>query len=174
MRGLHSDSVYKYNHEAALGTSHWPEMRKWFYKWKLTFRSKKRVYTNTRILAITKVQKTDNRLGYNFLDEIEVRRHDNVLYTFSEADYHRLNLDDVFYMYLLKIQGKLEHFPGSLQYDIVNSILLYTRQTVLKARVEDAQLGVESYQRRLEPKMQIEGMHNMRPFTLVRRPFGVV
>ena len=80
-------------------------------------------------------------------------------------------------MYLFKIQGKLEHFPGSLQYDIVNSILLYIRQTVLKARVEDAQLGVESYQRRLnfkEPRMQIEGMFNMRPFTIVRRPFGVV
>ena len=49
--------------------------------------------------------------------------------------------------------------------------MLYIRQTILKARVEDAQLGVESYQRRLnfkEPRMQVEGMYNMRPFTLVK------
>ena len=32
MSGLYCTSVSKYNDEAALGTLHWPEMRRWFYK----------------------------------------------------------------------------------------------------------------------------------------------
>ena len=149
MRGLHSTSVHKYNHEAALYTLHWPEMRRWFYKYKLTFRSNHRVFSNQRILAITAVKRTEKRFGYNFLDEIEVRRIDDQLYTFGEADYHWLNLNDIADTYLLKVQGKLQNLSGSLQYDIINSILLFMRQTIIKARVEDAQLGVESYQKSL-------------------------
>ena len=80
-------------------------------------------------------------------------------------------------MYLLKIQGKLEHLSGSSQYDIVNSVLQYVRQAILKARVEDAQLGVESYQRTLnftEPHTQPTGMHKQKLLTFNRKPFGVL
>ena len=73
MRGLQSTSIYKYNHEAALCTLHWPEMRRWFYKYKLSFRSNHKVFSNHRILSITAVNRSEKRFGYNFLDEIEVR-----------------------------------------------------------------------------------------------------
>jgi hypothetical protein len=112
----------------------------------LTFKSKHKVFSQQRILSIKDVPVTEKRFGYNFLYEIMVRRLDDKWYTFSEAYYHRLNLNDIIDMYLLKVQGKLQHLPGSLQYDIINSIMLFMRQTIIKARVEDAQLGVESYQ----------------------------
>ena len=134
------------------------------------------MFSEDRILAIKEITKIDSRYGYNFLEEIVVRRHDDKLYTFSEADFHRLNLDDLFDMYLLKLQGKLEHLSGTSQYDIVNSILQYVRQAILKARVEDAQLGVESYQRTLnftEPHTQPTGMHKQKLLTFNRKPFGV-
>ena len=133
------------------------------------------MFTNHRILAVRNVLKTDSRFGYTFLDEIEVRRSDDQLYTFSEAYYKRLNLDDLFDIYLLKKQGKLENLPGNTQYDVINSILLYIRQVVLKARVEDAQLGVESYQTQLnftEPRFS--SRYSQQPLTFVKRPFGVV
>lgn len=177
MRGLHSTTISKYNHEVALCTLHWPEMRKWFYKYKLTFRSNHRVFSNKRILAITAVPRTEKRFGYNFLDEIEVRRIDDQLYTFNEADYHRLNLNDIADIYLLMVQGKLQNLSGSLQYDIINSILLFMRQTIIKARVEDAQLGVESYQKSLNftaPQLYPPNIPHLRPFIFNNKPFGVV
>ena len=87
-----------------------------------------------------------------------------------------MNLDDIFDMYLLKIQGKLNNLPGGLQYDIVNSLLLFIRTKVIRARVEDAQLGAESYQQRLnftEP-MMTSFLANKRPLSFVDKPFGVV
>ena len=177
MRGLYSTSISKYNVEAALCTLHWPEMRKWFYKYKLTFRSKDKVFSQQRILSIKDVPVTEKRFGHNFLDEIVVRRIDDKLYKFSEADYHRLNLNDIEDMYLLKVQGKLQHLPGSLQYDIINSILLFMRQTIIKARVDDAQLGVESYQTSLNftaLQNQIPGIPYLRSFIFNNKPFGVV
>lgn len=176
MRGLHSTSISKYNHEAALCTLHWPEMRRWFYKYKLSFHNKHRVFSNLRILAITAVKRSEKRFGYNFLDEIEVRRIDDQLYTFGEADYHRLNLNDIADIYLLKVQGKLQNLSGSLQYDIINSILLFMRQTIIKARVEDAQLGVESYQQSLNftaPQLYPPNIR-LRSFIFNNKPFGVI
>lgn len=89
-------------------------MQKWFYMYKLTFKSKNKVFSQHRILSIKDVPVTERRFGYNFLDKIVVRRHDDELYTFSEVDYHRLNRNDIEDMYLLKVQGKLQHLPGSL------------------------------------------------------------
>ncbi|PWA47669.1 hypothetical protein CTI12_AA475510 [Artemisia annua] len=176
MKGLHSSSVSKYNVEAAMGILHWPEMRRWFYKWKLTFKSKGKPYTNHRILGITDIPETEKRYGYNFLDKIVVRRSDDKEYSFSEADYHRLNPNDIEDLYVLKVQGKVQNLPGSLQYDLINSLLIFARQRIIRVqgkaqnlpgslqydlinsllifarqriiwvRDEDAQLGVESYQ----------------------------
>jgi hypothetical protein len=61
MRGLHSTSISKYNHEAALCTLHLPEMRRWFYKYKLSFHNKRKVFSNLRILAITAVKRSEKR-----------------------------------------------------------------------------------------------------------------
>ena len=98
MRGLYAKTAQPYKHEAELGTLYWPELRRWFYKYKLSLKSKKKVFSEHRILAIKEITKMDSRYGYNFLDEILVRRHDDKEYTFSEADFHRLNLDDLFEM----------------------------------------------------------------------------
>ena len=65
----------------------------------------------------------------------------------------------------------------SLKYDIINSIMLFMHQIIVRARVEDAQLGVESYQTSINfiaPQMQIQGIPKMKPFTFNNKPFGVV
>jgi hypothetical protein len=175
LRGLHSKQVQKYDTDAVLGILHWPETRRLYYKYKLSVTSRKTVFSNHRLLSVRNVKKIDNRFGYPFLDEIEVRRSDDELYTFSEADYDRLNRDDLFDIYLLKRQGKLENLPGNTQYDVINSILLAIRRTVLKARVEDAQLGAESYQTQLNfTEHRISHRYKQEPLTFVKKPFGVV
>lgn len=51
------------------------------------------------------------------------------------------------------------------------------RQTIIWARVEDVQSGVESYQKSLNftaPQMQAPGIPKMTPFSFYNKPFGVV
>ena len=177
MRGLYCSTVSRYNDEASLGVLHWPERRRWFYKWKLsTCKTKGSVYRKDKILAITDIPQTENRFGYNFLEKIVVRRSDDKLHTFSEADFQKLNINDIEDMYVLKRQGRIQNLPGSLQYDFTNSLLLFIRYRILKARVEDVQLGAESYQTGLnltEPEDKCPGIHEMRSYTFNNKPFGV-
>ncbi|GJZ64006.1 hypothetical protein Tco_0620427, partial [Tanacetum coccineum] len=64
------------------------------------------VYSKRRIVTVTKLQivKWHN---YKHLDWITVRRDDNKLYKFKEGDFNRLYIQDIEYMLLLLVQGKL-------------------------------------------------------------------
>ncbi|GKE36556.1 hypothetical protein Tco_1459961 [Tanacetum coccineum] len=77
------------------------------------------VYSKHRILAITRLKIIECH-NYKHLDWITVCRNDDKLYTFKEGDYNRLRLQDI--------------------EDI---------SIVLRRRVEDLQLGVKSYQKKL-------------------------
>nr|GEV04267.1 hypothetical protein [Tanacetum cinerariifolium] len=79
------------------------------------------VYSKRRIIAITKLQILEWH-NYKHLDWITVRRDDDKLYTFKEGDFNKLRIQDIKDMLLLLVQGK---------------------------HVEDLQLGVESYQKKL-------------------------
>ncbi|GJZ48242.1 hypothetical protein Tco_0602074 [Tanacetum coccineum] len=60
------------------------------------------VYSTKCILAVTHV-KVMRKHGYGYLEEIVVRRADNVLYRFKEGDYPRLRINDIKDMLLLVI-----------------------------------------------------------------------
>ncbi|GJW24976.1 hypothetical protein Tco_0038787 [Tanacetum coccineum] len=71
----------------------------------------------------------------------------------------KLSVNDVEDMYLLQVQDKLHHLPLEFVKDFNNALLMFIRRTVIKNRVEDIQLGVESYQRTLnltKPTMLFE------------------
>ncbi|GJV16091.1 hypothetical protein Tco_1361414 [Tanacetum coccineum] len=67
-------------------------------------------------------------------------------YTFAEAGFLRLDQNDIEDLYLLKIQDKIHNIDGVDEFDLINALQLYIRRIMIKKRVEDAQLGVESYQ----------------------------
>ncbi|GJZ35986.1 hypothetical protein Tco_0581803 [Tanacetum coccineum] len=129
-----------------------------------------------KILSVLRV-KVDERLGYGYLEEIVVRRADRQEYTFKEGDFSRLRLNDIEDMLLLHVQNKLFNLPGD---DIVNMVIalrMFTRSLVIKKRVKDAQLGVESYQKKLNvTKSQKEflGISFKEPYTTSCDPKGVV
>ncbi|GJW14165.1 hypothetical protein Tco_0018298 [Tanacetum coccineum] len=52
-------------------------------------------------------------------------------------------------MLLLAIQHKLFHLDGNVIIDFIVALRMFTRSLILKRRVEDLQLGVESYQKKL-------------------------
>ncbi|GJU66412.1 auxin response factor 19 [Tanacetum coccineum] len=97
-------------------------------------------------------------------------------YTFSYADLPRLNLNDIEGMYLLKVQDKMRHLPSEDEKDFNNALLLFIRRTVIKNRVEDLQLGVESYQKTLnltKPKLYFEGIDEKIQYTMTGIEKGV-
>nr|GEW51603.1 hypothetical protein [Tanacetum cinerariifolium] len=95
----------------------------------------------TKIIAVTSV-KVIRWYDYGYLEEIVVRRDDNVLYKFKEGDFSRLNL-----------------------------------RIVILHRVEDLQMGVENYQKKLNitrPETFRSDILNMIPYTAYKNPQGII
>ncbi|GKB81499.1 hypothetical protein Tco_0948394 [Tanacetum coccineum] len=106
------------------------------------------VYSKHRILIVTKLKIVEWH-NYKHLDWITIRRNDDKLYTFKESDYNRLCLQDIEDMLLLLVQGKLTNLNVEERLALGVSLRMFSRSIVLRRRVEDLQLGVESYQKKL-------------------------
>nr|GFC64865.1 hypothetical protein [Tanacetum cinerariifolium] len=71
------------------------------------------------------------------------------IYKFKEGDFKRLRLQDIEDMLLLLVQRKLSNLIVEERLAFNVSLRMFTRSIVIKRRVEDLQLGVERYQKRL-------------------------
>ncbi|GKB95422.1 hypothetical protein Tco_0981559 [Tanacetum coccineum] len=87
--------------------------------------------------------------GYGYLREIEVRRADNELYTFKEGDFPRLRINDIEDILILVFQNRLTSLSGNDVSDLAIALRMFTRSMVIQKRVEDLQLGVKSYQKKI-------------------------
>ncbi|GKD81218.1 hypothetical protein Tco_1348057, partial [Tanacetum coccineum] len=76
--------------------------RQRFYAYACHWKSPHDVYSKRRIITVTSV-KVMRWYDYGYLEEIVVRRDDNVLYKFKEGDFPRLNLCDIEDMLLLLV-----------------------------------------------------------------------
>nr|GEW25123.1 hypothetical protein [Tanacetum cinerariifolium] len=101
-----------------------------------------------RIIAVTRL-KIIKKYDYGHLDENEVRREDQRLYAFKEGDFPRLHLQDIEDMLCLLGQHKLTNLTIDEHYDLNVALRMFTIRIVIKRRVEDLQLGVKSYQKKL-------------------------
>nr|GEZ20822.1 hypothetical protein [Tanacetum cinerariifolium] len=119
-----------------------------FYGFAVNQESARDVYSKRRIIAITELKIVEWH-SYKHLDWITVRRDDDKLYKFKEGDFKRLHLQDIENMLLLLVQGKLTNLTVEERFAFSVSLLMFTRSTVIQRRVEDLQLGVESYQKKL-------------------------
>ncbi|GJV01103.1 hypothetical protein Tco_1334672 [Tanacetum coccineum] len=108
----------------------------------------KRGSSTGKILSVVSV-KVKKLHGYGHLEEIVVRRADRQLYKFKEGDFVDLHLNDIEDMLLLAFQHKLFQLDESDIVDFIVALRMFTRSLIIKRRVEDLQLGVESYQKKL-------------------------
>nr|GEU94602.1 hypothetical protein [Tanacetum cinerariifolium] len=99
----------------------------------------KDVHSEHMIIAVTSL-KIMKYFGYNHLEEIIVRRQDDQLYNFREGYFKRLCRQEIKDMLLLLVQNKL------------TNLNLVERRNVIQERVEDLQLGVKSYQKKINLK----------------------
>nr|GEV70429.1 hypothetical protein [Tanacetum cinerariifolium] len=142
-------SEREYNISAACGISDWWFKRKEFY---ITIYSSpfdsRVVRSHMKILRVVSL-KTFSRYGYTFLREIVLRRADNKEYKISKADFKNLRPNDFEDLYSLDLQGKLNHLFSADKVHLFNAVNLWIRTIVIRKRVEDLQLGIESYQTKL-------------------------
>nr|GEY37367.1 hypothetical protein [Tanacetum cinerariifolium] len=76
-------------------------------------------------------------------------KDDDKLYKFKEGDFKRLRIQDIEDMLLLLVQGKLTNLTVVERFAFNVSLRMFTRSIVIQRRVEDLQLGFESYQKKL-------------------------
>ncbi|GKE09815.1 hypothetical protein Tco_1413366, partial [Tanacetum coccineum] len=105
------------------------------------------------------------------------RRADLKEYTFREENFSRLHLNDLEDMFLLYVQRKIHNLTGDEIVALVNALRMFTQSIVIQKRVEDVQLGVESYQIKLnitKPQTTCDGISFKEPCTIFYEPRGVV
>ncbi|GKD60114.1 hypothetical protein Tco_1297623 [Tanacetum coccineum] len=119
---LWSPTKVGYDKDALKGIKHWGEGRKLWNRSQLNKFSKQNVYSTKKILRF---------------------------YKFKEGDFVDLHLNDIEDMLLLVVQHKLFHLTDSDIVDFIMALRMFTRSLVIKKCVEDLQLGVESYQKKL-------------------------
>nr|GFC50994.1 hypothetical protein [Tanacetum cinerariifolium] len=119
-----------------------------FYGFTVNRESARDFYSKRRIIDVTKLQIVEWH-NYKHLDWITVHRDDDKLYQFKEGDFKRLRIQDIKDMLLLLVQGKLTNLAVEERFAFNVSLRMFTRSIVIQRRVEDLQLGVEIYQKKL-------------------------
>nr|GFB08595.1 hypothetical protein [Tanacetum cinerariifolium] len=119
-----------------------------FYGFTVNRESARDAYSKRRIIAVTEL-KIVEWYNYKHLDWITVRRDDDKLYKFKEGDFKRLRIQDIEDMLLLLVQRKLTNLTVEERFTFNVSLRMFTRSIVIQRRVKDLQLGVESYQKKL-------------------------
>ncbi|GKC26376.1 hypothetical protein Tco_1033670 [Tanacetum coccineum] len=106
---------------------------------------KEEIYSNSKIIQVIK---TYLELGHahKFITEIFARRTNGSIVSITESNYKNLNKNDIEDMYLLIINHKVDDYAET---GLLWSLLVFIRSTVNWERVHDLQLGVESYQQKV-------------------------
>ncbi|GKC53949.1 hypothetical protein Tco_1076694 [Tanacetum coccineum] len=131
--------------------SSWPEKinphPKIFYirKQKESGKPKEEVYSNSKIIQVIK---TYWELGHEhkFITKIVARRANECIVSITEPVYKNLNNNDIEDMYLLIMNGKV---PDYAETGLLWSLSVFIRSLVIWERVHDFQLGIESYQQKV-------------------------
>ncbi|GKC31421.1 hypothetical protein Tco_1038715 [Tanacetum coccineum] len=156
------ESERDYDISAAYDISHWCFKCKEFYITRHSAPSDRRaVRSQMKILSVVSL-KTFSRYSYTYLKEIILRMDDYQDYKISEANFKNLYPNDFEDLYLLHLQGKLNHLSGSDKVALFNDVNLWIMNIVIRHRVEDLQLDVKSYQTKLnltQPKLNRTGKH---------------
>ncbi|GJV89836.1 hypothetical protein Tco_1533774 [Tanacetum coccineum] len=136
------------------------------------------VRSQMRILSVIRV-KTFKKYGYNYLREIILRRADYKEYKISKKDFKNLHPNDFEDLYLSIFQDKnsticLKSHKISLYTPAVN---MWIRNLVIRNRVGDLQLRIESYQTKLNlerPNWDATDYFFKEDYTIVPKPRAVI
>ncbi|GKB60269.1 hypothetical protein Tco_0916455 [Tanacetum coccineum] len=158
----------KYDIAAMYGISHWWFQRQRFYIDRFSSEGDRRaVRTHMRILSVIRIE-VFSMYGYNYMKKIVLRRADLKEYVIAERDFKHMYPSDFEDLYLLNLQGHLNHLSPEDKKILTTAVNLWTRNLVIRHRVEDFQLGIESYQTQLnltKPRWEATGFEFKHDYT---------
>nr|GEW65460.1 hypothetical protein [Tanacetum cinerariifolium] len=134
------------------------------------------VRTHMRILSVVRIE-VFSMYGYDYMKKIVLCRADLNEHIIAEGDFKYLYQSDFEDMYLLNLQGHLNHLPPKDKKILTIAVNLWTRHLVIRQRVEDFQLGIESYQTQLnltKPRWDATGFKYKHDYTVIDSPRAVI
>nr|GEX66179.1 hypothetical protein [Tanacetum cinerariifolium] len=137
---------------------------------------RKEVRSHMRILNVVRV-KAYSRYGHDYLSKIVLRRADLQEHAIAKKDFKNLHPSDFEDLNLLLLQGHLDYLPGSDKRMLSTVVKLWTRNLVIRQRVEEFQLSIESYQTQLnltKPGWDATGYELKHYYTIIESPRAVV
>ncbi|GJT86127.1 hypothetical protein Tco_1067844 [Tanacetum coccineum] len=164
--------VKKFNPYARYGVEHWKNSHaKIFYikRQKESGKLKEVVYLNSKIIQVIK---TYWELGHEhkFITEIVAGRANECIVSITELDYKNLNKNDIEDIYLLIMNGKVTNYAET---GLLWSLLVFIRSSVIWERVHDFQLGIESYQQKVNltaPTISFPLIEKHKMFSIIYEP----
>ncbi|GKB01040.1 retrovirus-related pol polyprotein from transposon TNT 1-94 [Tanacetum coccineum] len=127
--------------------------------------------------SIVHVIKTYGELGHEhkFITEIIASRANGSIMSITEPGYKNLNKNDIKDMYLLCINGKVCDYAKT---GLPWSLSIFIRSTMIWERVHDFQLGVESYQQKVNlttPTITFPDIDKYKMFSIIFEPvYGII
>nr|GEY17845.1 monodehydroascorbate reductase [Tanacetum cinerariifolium] len=167
----------KYDIVAMYGISHWWFQRQRFYIDRHTSEGdRSTVGTHMRILSAVRI-KVFSMYGYDYMKKIVLHRVDLNEHVIAERDFKYLYPSDFEDMNLLNLQGHLNHLPPKDKKILTTAVNQWTRQLVIRQRVEDFQLRIESYQTQVnlsKPQWTATGFKYKHDYTVIESPKAVI
>ncbi|GJX25939.1 reverse transcriptase domain-containing protein [Tanacetum coccineum] len=135
------------------------------------------IWSLAQVIIVVTSLKIIEFFSYKHLEEITVRRQADQLYRFREGDFKRLRRQDIEDMLLLLVQGKLTSLNLDERFTLNVALRMYTRCIVIQERVEDLQLAVRSYQKKINlsrPDLYHSDLKKMTPYTAYHDIQGII
>ncbi|GJV22744.1 hypothetical protein Tco_1375439 [Tanacetum coccineum] len=116
----------------------------------------------------------EERTSTWFITEIVARRANSSVVSITESDYKNINKNDIEDMYLVIINHKVDDYAET---SLLWSLSVFIRSTMIWERVHDFQLGVESYQQKVNltaPTITFLGIEKFNVLFIVSKPiYGI-
>nr|GFA01302.1 hypothetical protein [Tanacetum cinerariifolium] len=133
------------------------------------------IRTHMRTLSVVRIE-VFSMYGYDYMIKIVLRRADLNEHIIAERDFKYLYQSDFEDLYLLNLQGHLNHLPPKDKKTLTTAVNLWTRHLVIRQRVKDSQLGIKSYQTQLnltKPQCNATGFEYKHDYTVIDSPRAV-
>ncbi|GJR83577.1 hypothetical protein Tco_0154362 [Tanacetum coccineum] len=106
----------------------------------------------------------------NFLKKIVARRANDCIVSITKPNYKNLNKNNIEDIYLLIMNGKVLDYADT---GLLWSLSVFIRSTMIWKRVHDFQLGIKSYQQKVNltaPTKTFSGIKDHEMFSIIYEP----
>nr|GFA77539.1 hypothetical protein [Tanacetum cinerariifolium] len=128
-----------------------------------------------QILSVVRIE-VFSMYGYDYMKKIVLHRADLNEHVIAKQDFKYLYPSNFEDMYLLNLQGHLNHLSPIDKKILTTTVNQWTRYLVIRQRVEDFQLEIESYQTQLnltKPRWDATGFKYKHDYTIIDFPRAI-